>query len=107
MMRADIFRAAAVAIVLVALLVAALTSVNRRPSPSADITVTPAPPTQDLSAALRRCAALGPEASVDRAEDAHCRAVWEENRHRFFGHPTQSGATPAGPVPAAGTGTQP
>ena len=107
MMRADTFRAAAVAVVLVALLVAALASVNRRPSPPRDITVAPAPPAQDLSAELRRCNALGPEESVDRSEDAHCRAVWEENRRHFFGHTTQSGVTPAEPTRAAGPEARP
>jgi len=84
--RSDIFRAAAI-VALIAVFVATLAAINRRPTaPVAEIppTIT-APATDDLSAELRRCSALGPQ----DAEDPHCIAVWEENRQRFFGRPAR------------------
>jgi conjugative transfer region protein TrbK len=50
----------------------------------------------DLSAELKRCGKLGPQ---DAAEDAHCQAVWEENRRRFFGYTPHS--VPGGPEASA------
>jgi conjugative transfer region protein TrbK len=92
--RSDIFRAAAI-IALIACFIAALVAINRRPSaPIAETFPTvPAPATDDLTAELRRCSALGPQNAVD----ARCEAVWEENRRRFFGRP----ARPLPPSPPA------
>jgi conjugative transfer region protein TrbK len=95
---------AATAVVLIAFLVAALALSSRRPSPRPDVTDTPAAPVQDLSAELRRCDALGSQQANDLTEDAHCRAVWEENRRHFFGHAARSGATSA---PRTDTGARP
>ena len=84
--RSEIFRATAI-VALIACFIAALVAINRRPSaPVAEPppTVT-APTTDDLTAELRRCSALGPQ----DAEDARCVAVWEENRRRFFGRPAR------------------
>lgn len=83
--RSEIFRAAAI-VALVALFVATLVAVNRRPSaPVVETPPTINPASDDLSAELRRCSALGPQ----DAEDPHCVAVWEENRQRFFGRPAR------------------
>ncbi len=90
--RSEIFRVAAI-VALIACFIATLAAINRRPTPPvAEIppTVT-APATDDLTAELRRCSALGPQ----DAEDARCVAVWEENRRRFFGRP----ARPLPPLP--------
>ena len=90
--RSEIFRAAAI-VALIACFVATLATINRRPTaPVAEPppTVT-APATDDLTAELRRCSALGPKDAVD----ARCEAVWEENRRRFFGRP----ARPLPPLP--------
>src|ERR1700680_5148692 len=80
--RSEIFRAAAI-VALIAVAITALVVTNRRHS--APIAETPptivTPASDDLSAELRRCSALGPQ----DAEDPHCVAVWEENRQRFFG----------------------
>ncbi|MFG1404136.1 putative entry exclusion protein TrbK-alt [Xanthobacter sediminis] len=84
--RSEIFRAAAI-VALVACFVATLAAINRRPTaPVAEPppTVT-APATDDLTAELRRCSALGPKDAVD----ARCEAVWEESRRRFFGRPAR------------------
>jgi conjugative transfer region protein TrbK len=84
--RSEIFRAAAI-VTLIAVSIATLVAMNRRPTAPAVETppavTTPAP--DDLSAELRRCRALGPQ----DAEDPHCVAVWEENRRRFFGRPAR------------------
>ena len=84
--RSEIIRAAAI-VALIAVAITALVVTNRRHSaPSADTATTiVTPASDDLSAALRRCSALGPQ----DAEDPHCIAVWEENRRRFFGRPAQ------------------
>lgn len=93
--RPDIFRVAAI-LVLVAVFIAALFAMNRRPiAPDAPDSPFAAAP-DDLSAELRRCGALGPQ----DAEDAHCAAVWEENRRRFFGRP----ARPLPPQSSTGAG---
>ena len=86
--RSELFRAAAI-VALIACFIAALVAINRRPlAPTADETspTTIAPASDDLSAELRRCSALGPQ----DAEDARCVAVWEENRRRFFGRPARA-----------------
>ncbi|HUC16148.1 MAG TPA: putative entry exclusion protein TrbK-alt [Acetobacteraceae bacterium] len=93
--RSEILRAAAI-IALVACFVATLAAINRRPSvpvvePLPTVT---APATDDLTAELRRCGALGPKDAVD----ARCEAVWEENRRRFFGR----SARPLPPTPPGG-----
>jgi len=92
--RSDIFRAAAI-VALVAVFIATLVAVNRRPSaPVVETSPIINPASDDLSAELRRCSALGPQ----DAEDPHCVAVWEENRQRFFGRPARplSPQTPPG-----------
>jgi conjugative transfer region protein TrbK len=93
--RSEIFRAAAI-VALVAVFIATLVAVNRRP-PTPVVETAPTivnPASDDLSAELRRCSALGPQ----DAEDPHCVAVWEENRQRFFGRPARplSPQTPPG-----------
>ncbi|CAH1664530.1 putative entry exclusion protein TrbK-alt [Chelatococcus asaccharovorans] len=92
--RSEIFRAAAI-VALVAVFIATLVAVNRRPpAPVVETSPTSKPASDDLSAELRRCSALGPQ----DAEDPHCVAVWEENRQRFFGRPARplSPQTPPG-----------
>ncbi|WP_407186901.1 putative entry exclusion protein TrbK-alt [Bradyrhizobium centrosematis] len=82
--RSDFWRAVAMIAVL-AVFMATLSFIHRRsePRPTSDAPAVSTP--DDLSAELRRCRALGPE----DAEDPHCRAVWEENRARFFGRPAR------------------
>jgi conjugative transfer region protein TrbK len=97
--RSDIFRALAI-VVLIGVFIATLAAINRHPATPAlpDVPTTIAP--DDLSAELRRCSALSPK----DAEDPHCRAVWEENRRRFFGRPARPlppMAAPATPIPEA------
>ena len=92
--RSEIFRAAAI-VALIAVFIVTLVAVNRRPSaPVVEASPTINPASDDLSTELRRCSALGPQ----DAEDAHCVAVWEENRQRFFGRPARplSPQTPPG-----------
>ena len=97
--RSEIFRAAAI-LALVAVFIVALVAVNRRPSaPVIETSPIINPASDDVSAELRRCSALGPQ----DAEDPHCIAVWEENRQRFFGRPARPvpPKTPSGaPAPA-------
>ncbi|MGY3442848.1 putative entry exclusion protein TrbK-alt [Bradyrhizobium sp. USDA 4473] len=84
MERSDILRAVAM-VILMAVFMAALSYIHRQPTPR---TISDAPAvstSDDLSAELRRCRALGPQ----DAEDPHCQAVWEENRARFFGRPAR------------------
>ena len=84
--RSGAFRAAAI-LVLVAVVIASLFAIDRRPA--TPVALTPAttsnPAQDDLSAELRRCSALGPKDAVD----ARCVAVWEENRRRFLGKPAR------------------
>ena len=97
--RSDFFRAAA-SIALIGVFLAALFALSRRhATPAApDIPFAAAP--DDLSGELRRCGALGEQ----DAEEPHCRAVWEENRRRFFGRPARPpAAAPATPAPAIGS----
>ena len=97
--RSEIFRAAAI-VAVVAVFIVALVAVNRRPSaPVVETYPTINPASDDLSAELRRCSALGPQ----DAEDPHCIAVWEENRQRFFGRPARPvppKTPPGAPAPA-------
>ena len=94
--RSEIFRAAAI-VALIAVFIATLVAVNRRPTaPAVEASPTINPASDDLSAELRRCSALGPQ----DAEDPHCVAVWEENRQRFFGRPPR----PLPPQTPAGAG---
>lgn len=98
--RPETFRIAAI-IVLIAVLVTALVAIRPRPpTPVVESSpVTSLPASDDLSIELRRCDVVSPTS----AEEAHCQAVWEENRRRFFGRsarplpsPTpQSSAAPA------------
>lgn len=93
--RSDFWRAAAM-VILLAIFMATLSFIHRRPAPrpTSDAPIVSAP--NDLSAELRRCRALGPQ----DAEDPHCKAVWEENRARFFGRsarPLSPQAAPATP----------
>ena len=97
--RSEIFRAAAI-VAVVAVFIVALVAVNRRPSaPVVETYPTINPASDDLSAKLRRCSALGPQ----DAEDPHCIAVWEENRQRFFGRPARP--LPPSPPGAAASAT--
>ena len=84
--RSDTFRVVAI-IVLIAVVVVSLVAIHRRPAPPAiePPSAASSPASDDLSAELRQCSALGPQ----DAEDAHCLAVWEENRRRFFGRPAR------------------
>jgi conjugative transfer region protein TrbK len=92
--RSDTFRIVAI-IALIAVVVVSLVAIHQRPAPPIVETpaTAPSPASDDLSAELRRCSALGPQ----DAEDARCVAVWEENRRRFFGRP----ARPLPPPPGA------
>jgi conjugative transfer region protein TrbK len=98
--RPEILRAVAIA-ALIAIIVAAFVATNRRaPAPVVETpSITADPASDDLSAELRRCSALGPQ----DAEDARCVAVWEENRHRFFGRPARP--LPQSPPGAAAPAT--
>lgn len=102
--RSDIFRAAAI-VALIACFAATLFAINRRPSmPVVEpLPTVAAPATDDLTAELRRCSALGPTDAVD----ARCEAVWEENRRRFFGRPARQrlGAMAAAAAVAPATTT--
>jgi conjugative transfer region protein TrbK len=84
-----------------ALLATATTLSNRKdPSPQAAKTELPAAATGAVTAELVRCKAIGPEA----ANDAGCKAVWEDNRKRFLesGKPRQD--KPIDPFPATPDG---
>ncbi|MCA1414656.1 MULTISPECIES: putative entry exclusion protein TrbK-alt [Bradyrhizobium] len=96
MERSDVLRAGAM-IVVFAIFLAALHVIHRRPAERPMSDAPPASTPDDLSAELLRCAELGPQ----DAEDAHCQAVWKENRARFFGRP----ARPI--LPQAAPATQP
>jgi len=95
--RSDVFGAAAI-VVLIAVFIATLAAVDRRAStPVVEASPTVATPaSDDLSAELRRCSALGPQ----DAEDQRCTAVWGESRRRFFGRPARPLHLPAAPVNA-------
>ena len=87
--RPDLFRMLAIT-ALIGVFIATLFAINRRPSaPVVETFPTINPSSDDLSAELRRCSALGPQ----DAEDARCVAVWEENRRRFLGRPARPLAT--------------
>jgi len=98
MERSDILRAVAM-VILMAVFMATLSYIHRRPAPRtlSDAPVVSTP--DDLSAELRRCRAFGPE----DAEDPHCQAVWEENRARFFGRPARPLLPQAAPAPPSTT----
>jgi conjugative transfer region protein TrbK len=86
--RSDTFRVVAIIMLIaVVVVVVSLVAIHRRPAlPAIETPPTvSSPASDDLSAELRRCSALGPQ----DAEDAHCLAVWEENRRRFFGRPAR------------------
>lgn len=76
-------------IALAGALLATTTTLSGRkdPSPQATKTELPAAAAGAVDAELARCRAIGPEA----ANDAVCKAVWEDNRMRFFvsGKPRQ------------------
>lgn len=82
--RSDFWRAVAM-VALLAVFMATLSYIHRRPVPRPVSEAPAISMPDDLSAELRRCGALR---SQD-AEDPHCRAVWEENRARFFGRPAR------------------
>jgi conjugative transfer region protein TrbK len=91
--RSDVAYAAAI-VALLAVFMATLSAINRRP----DNPVEPDPQSvsnpDDLSAELRRCRALGP----GEADEARCQAAWGESRRRFFGRPAR-------PLPPPATGS--
>lgn len=100
--RSEILRAAALIAVAV-ILVGAFAMMGRRPDQTAVSTI-PAPAAlDDLSAELRRCGALGP----GDAPDAHCQAVWEENRRRFFGEAAHLVAAAPAPATSQNAGVTP
>jgi len=75
-------------IALIGLYLIVLAAINREDLPAQlrgrtnDVSPSGSDPSDsDLTAELRRCNALGPQ----DADDPHCRAVWAENRRRFFG----------------------
>jgi len=82
--RLDGFRIVAIGILIGAIITALISTHERAPAPLV-VDLPSAPTSDDLSAELRRCNALGPS----DAEDPHCLAVWEENRQRFFGRPAR------------------
>ncbi|MCK1623268.1 putative entry exclusion protein TrbK-alt [Bradyrhizobium sp. 160] len=96
--RSDFWRAVAM-VALLGVFMATLSYIHRRPAsrPVSEAPAISAP--DDLSAELRRCRALGPE----DAEDPHCRAVWEENRARFFGRPARPLLPQAAPATSPAT----
>jgi conjugative transfer region protein TrbK len=101
--RSDTFRVVAI-IALIAVVVVSLVAIQLRPAPPAIETpsTVPSSASDDLTAELRRCSALGPQ----DAEDARCVAVWEENRQRFFGRPARP-LPPQTPPGAAAPATNP
>ena len=82
--RSDSIRIAAIG-VLFAAIIAALFATHQPPSAHLLSDLPPPPISDELSAELRRCSALGPS----DAEDPRCLAVWDENRQRFFGRPAR------------------
>jgi conjugative transfer region protein TrbK len=70
-------------IALAGALLATATTLSSRNDPSTQVAKTelPAAAAGALDAELARCRAIGPES----ANDAVCKAVWEDNRKRFFG----------------------
>ena len=96
MKRSDLFRALAI-VALIGVFIVTLAAINRRPATSPVPDGSSASASDDLSAELRRCSALGQQ----DAEDPRCQAVWEENRRRFFGR----SARPLPPAPAPANAT--
>ncbi len=95
--RSNLFRIAATA-VLIAAIITAIVAIHQHPAkPVMDALPAAALGPDDLSAELRRCRALSPK----DGEDPHCMAVWEESRRRFFGKPARPLLPPgtAAPVP--------
>jgi conjugative transfer region protein TrbK len=82
--RSDVFYAAAIILVM-AVFMATLSAINRRPDESPEPDLQSLSDPDDLSAELRRCRAVGP----GDADEAHCEAVWGESRRRFFGGPAR------------------
>ena len=80
----DGFRIVAIGILIGAILAALLATHQQAPAPLV-VDLPSAATSDDLSAELRHCSALGPS----DAEDPHCLAVWDENRRRFFGRPAR------------------
>ncbi len=86
-------------IALIGLYLVALAIINHdaaRPKPAERRADDASLATNDLSAELRRCNALGPQDSGSQdsgpqaSDEPHCRAIWAENRRRFFGLPPHS-----------------
>ena len=108
MWRPDSFRIVAIGILIGAIL--AVLTATYQPEPAPLQVHLPSPQnSDDLSAELRRCNALGPS----DAEDPYCLAVWNENRRRFFGRPARplrsppaheatAPATPSSSAPRSG-----
>ncbi len=92
---------AAVMIALIGLYLAALAIINRnavRPKQAQMQTDRTGSAIDDLPDELRRCNALRPQtlghqtSGPQDSGDAHCRAIWAENRRRFFGLPPKFSA---------------
>jgi conjugative transfer region protein TrbK len=99
--RSDFWRAVAM-VALLAVFMATLSYIHRRPVPRPVSEAPAISAPDDLSAELRRCGALRSE----DAEDPHCRAVWEENRARFFGRPARPLLPQAAPATPSTNATE-
>lgn len=83
--RTDSLRIVAIGILIGAIIAALISTHQHAPAPSVVNLPSNIPNSDDLSSELRHCSALGPS----DAEEAHCLAVWNENRRRFFGRPAR------------------
>ncbi|QXX76113.1 hypothetical protein MHY1_02948 [Methylovirgula sp. HY1] len=88
---------AALMIGVIGLYLVALAAINREDLPAHGPANNASPSDADIPTELRRCNALGPQ----DADDPHCRAVWAENRRRFFGLPPKSSLRASAPQPGA------
>ncbi len=84
MWRPDSFRIVAIGIFIGAILAVLTATYQHEPAPL-QMNLPSIPNSDDLSAELRHCSALGPS----DAEDPYCLAVWNESRRRFFGRPAR------------------
>lgn len=88
--RSDVFYAAAI-IASLAVFMATLSAINRRPENPVEPDPQSVSNPDGLSAELRRCRAIGPA----DADEARCQAAWGESRRRFFGRPARPLTSPA------------